>query len=221
MLVRCPTCEIIFRVNTQQLQVAAGQVRCGHCMQIFNAQTNPLILGPAPLVPSIAVAPRIPQAVPPKSNLSLWNASVILLILALLVQLVWWQRIYLVRQPIVGPILASLCQQGKCGLEQFRDLDRIEILERSLERSDIRPELMIFRLRMLNRAYQSQVLPLIEVKLLDNKGAVLGLRRFTPQQYLPIGTPDRALMSTGKIVTAKLALLDSTQKVTGFQIEFR
>jgi predicted Zn finger-like uncharacterized protein len=34
---RCAHCDTSFRVTTQQLQASGGQVRCGHCHQIFDA----------------------------------------------------------------------------------------------------------------------------------------------------------------------------------------
>lgn len=36
-LTRCPHCETRFRVTEEQLGVARGKVRCGNCMQVFNA----------------------------------------------------------------------------------------------------------------------------------------------------------------------------------------
>jgi predicted Zn finger-like uncharacterized protein len=37
MYTRCPHCETVFRVTTQQLQVSSGQVRCGKCQEVFDA----------------------------------------------------------------------------------------------------------------------------------------------------------------------------------------
>lgn len=34
---RCGICDTTFRVTTGQLQTSGGQVRCGHCQQIFDA----------------------------------------------------------------------------------------------------------------------------------------------------------------------------------------
>ena len=34
---RCPNCDTTFRVTTQQLQASSGQVRCGHCENVFDA----------------------------------------------------------------------------------------------------------------------------------------------------------------------------------------
>jgi predicted Zn finger-like uncharacterized protein len=37
MYTQCPNCETIFRISSEQLQVARGNVRCGDCNQPFNA----------------------------------------------------------------------------------------------------------------------------------------------------------------------------------------
>lgn len=37
---QCPHCQTRFRVTEEQLEVAKGRVRCGSCMQIFNAIEN-------------------------------------------------------------------------------------------------------------------------------------------------------------------------------------
>lgn len=38
MKTECPHCHTLFRVSDQQIQNAAGQVRCGHCLAIFTAE---------------------------------------------------------------------------------------------------------------------------------------------------------------------------------------
>jgi predicted Zn finger-like uncharacterized protein len=40
MKTRCPNCQTIFRVTSEQLKARAGKVRCGHCRTIFNALDN-------------------------------------------------------------------------------------------------------------------------------------------------------------------------------------
>lgn len=39
-ITKCPNCSTFFRVRTAQLAMANGSVRCGACLQVFNAQTN-------------------------------------------------------------------------------------------------------------------------------------------------------------------------------------
>ncbi|WVM94046.1 MJ0042-type zinc finger domain-containing protein [Halopseudomonas pachastrellae] len=47
---QCPFCKTHFRLTQEQLQAAAGNVRCGACLKVFNAlpagRASPL---PSPL----------------------------------------------------------------------------------------------------------------------------------------------------------------------------
>ncbi len=40
LLTRCPHCDTCFRVTDEQLGIAKGKVRCGSCMEVFNALEN-------------------------------------------------------------------------------------------------------------------------------------------------------------------------------------
>jgi predicted Zn finger-like uncharacterized protein len=71
LITRCRHCHTTFRVTPEQLQVHGGQVRCGRCMQIFNAlaslvpemQTEPgQAAGPLPVIVSPPVASPAPGA---------------------------------------------------------------------------------------------------------------------------------------------------------------
>ena len=37
LVTRCPNCTSVFKVTPQHLQMQEGNVRCGHCLQIFNS----------------------------------------------------------------------------------------------------------------------------------------------------------------------------------------
>jgi predicted Zn finger-like uncharacterized protein len=43
---RCPGCNTIFRVTEPQLELRAGQVRCGHCHTVFNGLASLVSLAP-------------------------------------------------------------------------------------------------------------------------------------------------------------------------------
>ena len=66
---RCPHCGTAFRVTTQQLQSSSGQVRCGHCKQVFDAFATLTAQEPLPAAPERqAPAPtqaQLPPAAPP------------------------------------------------------------------------------------------------------------------------------------------------------------
>ncbi|WP_372972211.1 DUF3426 domain-containing protein [Marinobacter sp.] len=40
LLTRCPHCDTRFRVTGEQLNIADGKVRCGHCMEVFDARSH-------------------------------------------------------------------------------------------------------------------------------------------------------------------------------------
>src|SRR5215467_4336284 len=45
---RCPGCRTVFRVTPQQLALRDGQVRCGHCRNVFDGRANAISLSPMP-----------------------------------------------------------------------------------------------------------------------------------------------------------------------------
>ena len=71
---QCPQCQTSFRVSHAQLSVARGVVRCGSCLQVFNAakqlleQAGKEVI--APVAPALVEAPQ-PRAISQKQ----WTAS--------------------------------------------------------------------------------------------------------------------------------------------------
>lgn len=41
LVTQCPYCQTRFRLSQEQLQAAAGNVRCGACLRVFNARVDP------------------------------------------------------------------------------------------------------------------------------------------------------------------------------------
>ncbi|PWB30604.1 DUF3426 domain-containing protein [Pseudomonas sp. SDI] len=68
---QCPHCQTSFRVSHNQLSVARGVVRCGNCLQVFNAAKQLLEQSVAQTVPAVAAAtvtsPAVnaPEVMPP------------------------------------------------------------------------------------------------------------------------------------------------------------
>ena len=63
MRTRCPECDTVFRVTSEQLRLRAGRVRCGHCQGVFNAVEHMLSDSDAPAGASTLAAPL--EAAPP------------------------------------------------------------------------------------------------------------------------------------------------------------
>lgn len=62
---RCPHCEAQFKISQEHLKQAGGQVRCGSCLEIFQA-TEHLIRESAPKTPARQPAPKPAQKTPAK-----------------------------------------------------------------------------------------------------------------------------------------------------------
>ena len=72
---QCPHCQARFRVNHAQLSVARGVVRCGSCLQVFNAARQLLeqrdqASAPEPDVP-VELTPEPARAISQKQ----WTAE--------------------------------------------------------------------------------------------------------------------------------------------------
>lgn len=67
MLTRCPACQTVFRVSPEQLAARAGRVRCGHCLNAFNATHN-AVAETAPSEEPAELEPPTPAAVEAAPN---------------------------------------------------------------------------------------------------------------------------------------------------------
>ena len=74
---QCPHCQTSFRVSHAQLSVARGVVRCGSCLQVFNAAKQLLEqAGKEPVAPAPAAIVEVPEAVEPKAiSQKQWSAA--------------------------------------------------------------------------------------------------------------------------------------------------
>lgn len=48
MFTRCPNCRTVFRITSEQLDAAAGRVRCGRCRRVFDARETLTEQSPSP-----------------------------------------------------------------------------------------------------------------------------------------------------------------------------
>ncbi|MBO6851002.1 MAG: DUF3426 domain-containing protein [Marinobacter sp.] len=58
---RCPKCDTRFRVTDEQLSIAKGKVRCGNCMEVFNAIDHQ-VAPPGPAKPAAPEPTRFVEA---------------------------------------------------------------------------------------------------------------------------------------------------------------
>ena len=70
LVTRCPACSTMFKVVPDQIRIAAGWVRCGHCNEVFHAPTHML---PYEQLPRASEPP--PQVTPPPNDEPITHAG--------------------------------------------------------------------------------------------------------------------------------------------------
>ena len=216
MLTRCPACGTRFRARPEHLQAAAGRVRCGRCGQIFDGRIHSSESS-IPMLPHPLATP-VPSR---RYRAVVWRIVILILLIALPLQWLWWERLRLAADPYGQRLVIPLCRYLPCRLQLRRSPEHIEVLERSLEPDAQHPEVLHFYLHMVNRAPRPQPFPLLELRLLDAQAQVIAQRRFTPHQYRPVGAVASPPMLPDEPLQAQLDLLDSHPPMSGFQIDFR
>ena len=158
-----------------------------------------------------ALAPA-PRQAPPWWQILL----VVLLLLVLVLQLAWFNRTQLLQLPQAGP----LCEWIDCSMVQARDPAAFEVLSRQLQADPTVPGALRLLLRFRNAADAAQPLPLLQLALFDNGGAVLARRSFQPGEYLFPPPPQDRLATPQEVFTIELIFEDPGARASGFMIDF-
>jgi predicted Zn finger-like uncharacterized protein len=230
---RCRHCGRLFPVYAADLKGRRGQVACPQCGKRFDAVAG-LIDEPVPQAedrsrrhpahraPTAALAGHLSEPPAPRRHRVgrwLWGLGVLLLAVGLAVQTAWWRRGELVRMPEVQSVLRQVCPWLGYRVPLPRLPGTIEILQSSLATDPDRPQALRLRLVLVNRAETGQRAPLLELELYDEGGALLGVRRFDPAQYLEEGSPALAQgLIPNRPTRAGLDVALADAQPTGFRV---
>lgn len=156
----------------------------------------------------------------PRKFSALWIAGIVVLVVMLAAQLVYFYRNALAAHVALRPYLLELCAQLGCRVQPPYDVSRIELIQPT----NIAPHPRIanaLRLRatLVNRAAKAQPHPYMQVSLTDNAGRVLARRVFSPQQYLEQPTAGDDMLPH-LAVSALIDLTNPDEKTVGYQIDF-
>lgn len=139
----------------------------------------------------------------------------LILILALIGQLAWWNRAALVVNPQSRGVAAALCAQLGCDLPLVTIPDAFEVLDPQLG-EDTERDAMTFALKIKNTADLPQPAPLLDLELLDPQGEPAAARRFSPEEYAD--WDGEALIAPGETISVSLALAGTRTGTSGFKV---
>ncbi|WP_144138512.1 zinc-ribbon and DUF3426 domain-containing protein [Paraburkholderia sp. BCC1884] len=143
----------------------------------------------------------------------------VLLIVALLAQLAWWQReTVLVYFPRTQTLYAKACAQLGCLITPPHDIDGLQV-----EPSDLRqidgPHKLELKMPLRNRYNVPLAYPAIELTLLDDQNNVAVRRVLWPQDYVAPGTPIAAGLPAHSTQTMIVHLDTGTAVASNFRVQ--
>lgn len=243
---RCPACEATYELQVQEMAEAAGVVRCSNCGKTFNSLASlfdqrpeesqqplrgagmPPLLGhriflqheipglderpdfqaaPAPRTETaeeIAIDP-VGQTAEPRATP--WILAAGLLLVTLVAQFIW-----LIDVP------GRLFQQEAA--DTVTAQEAITLVARDLHRHPSLPEAVIISATLRNRVASQIRLPLIELRLYDSSNQVIGVRRFTPAQYLPASRREDRQLQPGRDLPIILEVMATGSRPAGFEFRY-
>jgi hypothetical protein len=167
--------------------------------------------------------PVMRETRPAQARRTSWTiaASVVglLLVIALLAQLAWWQRETVqVHFPRSQALYAKACAQLGCELTPPHDIDGLQV-----EPSDLRqidgPHKLELKMPLHNRFNIALAYPAIELTLLDDQNNVAVRRVLWPQDYVPPGTPIAAGLPAHSTQTMIVHLDTGTTIASNFRVQ--
>lgn len=227
MLTQCPACSAIYRVRQAQLAVAGGLVTCGQCDHIFDTQGR-LIEEPTPPAPGARRIPavlkadlsRLGRAAPPRPSRA-WYFVAVLAAGVLLLQTGWLLRGHWYgRHLATDKLIQQLCRRFACEDALPRREGRFTLLAREVRAHPERHDVLIVRARFVNRAAQTADYPLVQLRLEDHMGTLVGIRRFRPREYLTPETDPSTGMPPNASAELMIEVVTAQAHAENFEITF-
>lgn len=149
-----------------------------------------------------------------------WVVSAIVLALALIVQLGFYQRRALLAHDDFRPWLDQACALLKCKLPLREDLSRFRVLESIVKPHPQVPGALLISASLRNDAGFAQNFPVVEVKLSDTSARIVALRRFSARSYLRDATRISDGIASGASLPIIFEVLDPGAEAAGFEFNF-
>ncbi|PXF30355.1 hypothetical protein WH50_15565 [Pokkaliibacter plantistimulans] len=156
------------------------------------------------------------EPVPKLSNgLLAWT---LLLLLALPLQWIWWQRQQLAWQPPLGAFIQWSCSSLPCQLHPRSDVDKISSTALSIRDHQEYSNLLQVNLTLLNQASYTQPYPVLGLVFYDLQGHPRAQRYITSTDYLGGDLEDAKEMPVNTPVNISFTLQDPGAPSVGYAL---
>ncbi len=114
-----------------------------------------------------------------------WITASFVALLALLVQLAWFNRDQLLlKYPEYLPYAKQACKEFDCRLIRQQDASAIKLINRDVRLHPDYQDTLLVNAAMKNELPVRQPYPRVQLTLFDTSGSLLGYREFVPDDYL-------------------------------------
>lgn len=224
----CPHCQTRFKVAEAQLTARNGMVRCGHCLQAFDARPSFARIQSLDVQAEEASSPENQMVVLPSLNQRsprsrivslLAGIASILLLVSLVGQGAYFFRVELAaKYPNLKSTLVHYCLFLRCEVGLPQEPALVSIEASALEPIPHHADQIILNALLRNRAQYSQAFPSLELTLNDGQDKPLARRILLPTDYLPMTESERVGFLNSREVTIKLLLNVHDLKASGYRL---
>lgn len=243
MFTSCPACQRQYHISAQQLAVAEGLARCGYCGKEFNAlqrltdrpvklpvktsQSEEQNYGtdvdvndePQFEIPEILTEDEKPQT--GTTTKILWGVFAAMLLIAIVMQLAWFNRDYLLqRYPELQPWADNLCEKLDCQVYRLSGTPGIKLLNRDVRLHPNYQDTLLVNATMANRSDRVTPFPDIQFALFDTEGKMIAERKFRPAEYLDNSIDIKHGMPVDQPVHFVLEVTGPTRSAVSFEFRF-
>lgn len=149
----------------------------------------------------------------------LW-ATVPVLTLSLLLQIAVADRARFAADPAWRPHIVTLCGWFRCSVPDWHEPSAFHITSREVRPHPSAPGVLLVTATFRNDAAFAQAWPRLQLSLANLDGDSLGLRRFSPREYLG-SEPGTAQIGPGQSATITLEIVDPGKRAVTFDFDFR
>lgn len=149
-----------------------------------------------------------------------WRAAIMVGLLLLPIQFVYFNFDVLARDPSFRPIISSSCQLFSCIVPELHDISRIRssnLIVRSHPKAN---NALVVDAIITNRAAFKQAFPVMELRFTDLNDEVVAGRYFTPEEYLSGELSGLTTMPSQQPVHIALDIVDPGQQAVNYQLLF-
>ena len=150
-----------------------------------------------------------------------WALLALLLTITLAMQLAWhWRGVLIAQFPQALPYATRLCAQVGCRLDAPTGVDDIELVARDVRDHPQYAKTLLVNATLQNRGTHAAKFPVIQLGVYDRTGVAVGVRRFTPPEYLDRSIDIEAGMPAGSLVYIVLEIAGVGDRADSFEFLF-